>query len=64
LDLFSNSIGENGAKYLGEEISKYVPLTFLNLKLRRNRIGHNGKRLLKKLVIKAKTLIQYYIQSN
>jgi len=59
-----NCISENGAKYLGEEISKCVTLIFLNLSLGSNKIGHNEKRILKKLVIKSKRLIQYYIQSN
>ena len=35
-------IGDNGAKYLGEEISKCVTLTSLDLNLSDNNIGDNG----------------------
>jgi len=37
-----NSVGDNGAKYLGEGISKCVTLNFLNLNLRKNSVGHYG----------------------
>jgi len=37
-----NNIGENGAKYLSEGISKCVTLASLNLELFSNNIGENG----------------------
>jgi len=48
---------DNGAKYLGEGIAKCVTLTSLNLDLRWTRIGENGNRILRELVIKAKRLM-------
>jgi len=47
LYLSDNSIGENGAKYLGEGIAKCVTLTSLNLFLNNNSIGENGNRIIK-----------------
>jgi len=41
-----NSIGEKGATYFGEGISKCVILTSLNLNLSYNRIGENGVKYL------------------
>ena len=41
-----NSIGENGANYLGEGISKCVTLTSLKLNLRENSIGERGAQYL------------------
>ena len=38
----SNDIGENGAQYLGEGISKCVTLTSLDLNLWENSIGEKG----------------------
>jgi len=42
LNLSSNSIGENGAKYLEEGFSKCATLDSLNINLYDNRIGDNG----------------------
>jgi len=47
LDLYYNSIGDNGAKYLGKGISKCVTLTSFNLDLRENKVGDDGYKILK-----------------
>ena len=47
LDLYYNSIGDNGAKYLREGISKCVTLTSFNLDLRENKVGDDGYKILK-----------------
>jgi len=88
LDLGYNSVGSNGVKYLGEEISKSVTLSSLHLDLRCNGICVRGakslgegiswcvnltslhliimsntirdKKVVNKIVIKAKRLIKYY----
>jgi len=49
-------IDENDAKYLGEEISKCVTLTSLNLNLWDNSIGANGAKYLGEGIVKCVAL--------
>jgi len=52
----SNSVGDNGAKYLGEKISKCVTLTSLELNLSDNSIGEKGAKYLIEGISKRDTL--------
>ena len=46
LGLFRTNIGVNGAKLLGEGLSKCVSLSSLNLNVGNNKIGDNGAKYL------------------
>jgi len=57
LNLHYNNIGENGAKFLGEGVSKCVTLTSLILILNvNNNIGDNGAKYLGEGISKCVTL--------
>jgi len=47
LNLYNNSIEDNGAKHLGEGIAKCANLTSLNLNLNNNSVDGNGNRIIK-----------------
>ena len=49
-------MSDNGAKYLGEGISKCVTLTSLDINLKSNNIGVNGSTYLGKGISKCGTL--------
>jgi len=61
---FYNSIGNNGAKYLGKGILKCVTLTFLNLNLERNRFDENGAKYLVRKFSKCVTLTSLNLNLN